>query len=193
MKYLDEFWWTVKAYLTYIEPNTWKHIGAISFAVFLLFLVLQNLFFREDKRKTIKSQIAFLPLIFECLLIFFITLSGREQGRMRWECIPFESWYLVFKDGNMALLVQILANILLFIPLGFLLPCCFARCRRYRYTILSAAILSLVIELIQGIAQIGLFETDDIIHNTLGACIGAGMYAMIRYIRKSRMKGRTLS
>lgn len=170
--------------MTYIEPNTWKYILLMSFVVFLLFCKIHNVFFREGKRKTLKSQIVFFALIFECTLILFITLSGRDQSGMKWEVIPFESWYMVLTAGNIALLVQILANILLFIPLGFLLPCCFARCRRYRYTVLSAATLSLVIELIQGIAKIGLFETDDIIHNTLGACIGAGMYAMIRYIRK---------
>lgn len=126
--------------------------------------------------------------------ILTMTLSGRELGsEYEWKLIPLWSWIEVCRGGSVDILIQILANIILFIPLGFLLPCCFAKCRRYRYTILSVAILSLTIELIQGIARIGLFEMDDIIHNTLGACIGAGLYAIVRCLRELRMKGSTLS
>lgn len=186
MKCLDEFLATVKAYMTYITPSTWKCVLAIVFVTFLLFCVIQNAFFREGKSKTIIIQFKHFAFIFEVIMIFCVTLLGRERGEMRWEYIPFASWHAVLTGGNMALLVQIIGNVLLFVPLGFLLPCCFVRYRRYRCTILSAAFLSLVIELIQGIAQIGLFEADDIIHNALGAWLGFLLFRVYVHIKDNK-------
>lgn len=192
---MEQFRGFVNWYINYIDVKLCMFVSIVAGIIFVLGLCLRRIIMKnKQKGQEISFFFAFFLFSYELSFILSLTLSGRENViDDPWEIIPFASWVGVFLQKDIGLLTQILANILLFIPLGFLLPCCFARCRRYRYTILSAAILSLVIELIQGIAQIGLFETDDIIHNTLGACIGAGMYAMIRYIRKSRMKGRTLS
>jgi glycopeptide antibiotics resistance protein len=67
-------------------------------------------------------------------------------------------------------------NILLFIPAGFLLPFFFARLRTFVRTALAAALLSAMIELTQLLSRkIGVVRTvdvDDVILNTLGACVG---------------------
>lgn len=184
MKSLYELQKLLKEYTTCIQPNMWGKIFLISLVEFFLFGAIKNIFRRGENHKKIWDEISLFLLVFEGTFILSITLLGREHSAMTWEWIPFRSWYTVVLDNNIALLTQILANIILFIPFGFLLPCCFAKCRKYRYTVLYAALLSLVIELIQGIAQIGLFETDDIIHNTLGACIGVGCYMAVASIRK---------
>lgn len=62
---------------------------------------------------------------------------------------------------------EILTNIILFIPLGLLL----GKLCGWK-VILIAAGISIVIESIQLIMHLGLFEIDDIIHNTIGAGIG---------------------
>ncbi len=179
----------VKWYINYIDAELCIFVSIVAISIFLLGLVLNHTAFKRMGKKVKSlnkwSGLAYAGLSYELAFVLTVTLSGRERIMDNsWEVIPFASWHIVFEEGNIALLIQILANILLFIPLGFLLPCCFKRCRRYRYTILSSALLSLTIELIQGIAQIGLFETDDVIHNTLGACVGLGAYAVIRRSRK---------
>lgn len=186
---MGEFKGFVKWYINYIDADLVIFVSIVAISIFLLWSVLHQTVFRrmEKEVKSLNkwSGLACACLSYELAFVFSVTLSGRERTMDdSWEMIPFVSWIKVFDGENIALLTQILANILLFIPLGFLLPCCFKRCRKYRYTILYSAILSLAIELIQGITQIGLFETDDVIHNTLGACIGVVAFRFLSHFRR---------
>ena len=52
----------------------------------------------------------------------------------------------------------------------------------------SAMVFSFVIELLQLIFRCGLFEFDDMIHNTLGATIGYGVWWGLRFANKQLMK-----
>ena len=62
---------------------------------------------------------------------------------------------------------QIIANILLFIPFGLIVG------RLWKWKGIIAGIgISLAVELIQLTSSRGLFEFDDIIHNSLGTVIG---------------------
>ena len=46
-------------------------------------------------------------------------------------------------------------------------------------SIITGSLLSLVIEVIQLISHRGLFEFDDIFHNTLGTVVGIGVFVLI--------------
>lgn len=181
---LRELWLYVRLYIVE-DTGIWKWLLILT-CVFgaVIFFIQSN----ESEHKTIflsSRLFADALLALEFAAIITLTLSDREMGtKDEWMLTPFWSWKVVLGANDYEMLIQILANVILFIPLGVLLPCCFTKCRKYRYTVLYAALLSLVIELIQGIAQIGLFETDDIIHNTLGACIGVGCYMAVASIRK---------
>ena len=75
---------------------------------------------------------------------------------------------------------QVLRNVIMFIPIGFLAGKEFGR-----KGIILAAGFSLLIETIQLLSCRGLFEFDDIIHNTAGAVIGYGCFALTeRLLRK---------
>lgn len=67
-------------------------------------------------------------------------------------------------------------NVLLFVPLGMLLPELFpADCplsRRLLVTGLTSLALSTGIELMQWCRTLGTAETDDVLANTLGALLG---------------------
>ena len=69
---------------------------------------------------------------------------------------------------------QIIENVLLFIPLGVLTGCLW----KWKGILVGAGI-SLLVELLQLISLRGLFEFDDIIHNTLGTLIGVWIYIII--------------
>lgn len=76
---------------------------------------------------------------------------------------------------------QILANILMFIPVGFLLG------RRIGWwSIPFAAGVSVVIEFLQRATGRGLMEYDDVIHNTFGTVIGVGIIMLINIIMRKR-------
>ena len=62
----------------------------------------------------------------------------------------------------------VIENILLFVPLGILLPMRFSFARRWRGMIGIALFLSLTVEVSQFVLRCGKSEVDDLIANVLG-------------------------
>lgn len=67
---------------------------------------------------------------------------------------------------------NVLGNIMLFLPLGILV---YQLVGSLRCTVLAGFLLSLSIEILQYIFSLGVTDTDDLLLNTLGAWIGAGL------------------
>ena len=65
----------------------------------------------------------------------------------------------------------IILNILLYYPLGYLLPIVFPKLKP-RQVILVGCLCSIATEATQYIFKMGWCVTDDVIHNTLGAAVG---------------------
>ena len=69
-------------------------------------------------------------------------------------------------------------NILLFVPLGFLLPRLFPRLQSLKNTLLCTAVIILCVEILQLFTLLGYFDIDDLILNTLGSAIGYGLHRL---------------
>ena len=74
-----------------------------------------------------------------------------------------------FPEGDVEVWLQILMNVVMFVPIGLLVPCCFQKFEKNKRIFLTALICSSEIELLQGILKIGMLETDDVLGNVLGA------------------------
>ena len=117
------------------------------------------------------------------ILILMVTLFSREGAHQRPpELLPFWSWVEVVRHRNWDLLYQIFLNVLLFLPLGALLYCC-KRIRKNRHPLLTIWLIGLgfsaCIEVSQLLFHLGLFEWDDMIHNSLGCFLG-GMAVSVK-------------
>lgn len=157
--------------------------GVLFYAVFYFFKVKGC---AKKYRKKVASMVYGSILSLNCSFIFVMTLFGRRIRESRkFDLKPFESYYYTFAERDMEMLLQILMNIAMYIPLGFLLPCCFKLFEKYRYIIFTAVISAAGIEFIQVIFKIGLFEVDDIINNTLGATLGVAIYELFHKFEKS--------
>ena len=79
---------------------------------------------------------------------------------------------------------QVLLNVAMFIPLGYLLPYVFDWYRRSirRRTVITGFLASLLIENVQLITKHGFYDIDDLITNTIGAWIGQGLYVVFAYV-----------
>lgn len=76
--------------------------------------------------------------------------------------------------------VNLLGNILPFIPIGFLVPVIYRRMTWPRAILLAIA-TGLFMEVLEVIFHVGIFDVDDIILNGLGVLIG---YAFFRLLQK---------
>lgn len=67
-------------------------------------------------------------------------------------------------------------NVLLFVPLGYLLPFVSSFSRRWWKVALIGLGFSLLIETIQLVTKLGWFDASDLLHNTVGTWIGWIVY-----------------
>lgn len=75
---------------------------------------------------------------------------------------------------------NIIGNILLFVPMGVLLPILSFKFRKFFPSIILVILFSLTVELLQYATQLGVFDVDDIILNALGGSIGFLIYIIMK-------------
>ncbi|TKC19617.1 VanZ family protein [Robertmurraya kyonggiensis] len=101
--------------------------------------------------------------------------------------IPFQNTMNYINGTNTPYLSNIidntLGNILIFLPLGILLPILFRKYRSLSKVFIGSTIISFSIEILQFISQLGQFDIDDIILNVIGSTVG---YLFIKTIISSR-------
>jgi hypothetical protein len=82
----------------------------------------------------------------------------------------------VFQGGTsgMSAVAQVAGNLILFLPLGALVPLRVRRLCSVAKVLLAAMLLSVAVETAQWVLQVGrVSATDDVILNTVGAVVGA--------------------
>ncbi|MEE3420189.1 MAG: VanZ family protein [Lachnospiraceae bacterium] len=116
---------------------------------------------KEVKRRT--AQAIFISYIF---LVLYITMFSRELGsRGIISLTLFETWGHSPEEH-----FNFISNIVLFLPMGFLVP--FIWDRGFFATAGIGLLASLAIETVQGITRLGFPQIDDVMTNTMGAMIG---------------------
>lgn len=121
--------------------------------------------------------------LFGCclLMILWDTLGNRTPGDGQAETVltPLYSYYLAFRTGEPEIIRSNFMNAALFFPAGLLLcellPGTMGKWKRVFLTVAAMAALSVGIEWLQFRLSCGRTETDDVIHNTLGALAGAAV------------------
>jgi len=143
----------------------------ITFAVYVLANLRETLLFRKVLTKV---NVRLTPFSIHVSMIRKIA-EQLSQGALNWKALRG--------------LEDILLNILLYVPMGYLLPWLWTGLRAERregfgtkpallsgWVVLIGAVCTLITEWIQWNAHIGTFEVDDLINNMLGCIIGCVLY-----------------
>ena len=138
-------------------------------------------------RKTLSLPRFLLYIMFICYIfvVFGATLLSRFAYQTEFfRLVPFysyiEAWHQ-YKDASWR---NIILNIFMLVPFGLLLPYIHGIFRKFTPTALAGLTFTLLIEVSQLILRRGIFETDDLINNTLGTIIGYGLYRLADYLYK---------
>ena len=160
----------------------------------------------SSKRNVTKIVGTILFILYGCVLIYFLFFA-EEFGRKNTDSynlnlVPFKeiTRFLTRKDvlGNEAAFINIGGNILAFVPFGLLIvPIAGFYIKsesgiwgRFFRAVLMTFNLSLTIEIIQLISRVGSFDVDDLILNTLGGVIGAGIYVLYSLVERKKSHGK---
>lgn len=136
-------------------------------------------------RKTIKI-ITWASFGIYCILILltffrtrtnFADLSIADYWK-RANFIPFKTIInylsnLVHDSINFRIIFSnLFGNLIVFLPMGFFLPILFLKSRTFLKTNLIIFVFVMLVEVVEAVFRIGVFDIDDIMLNILGAMIG---------------------
>lgn len=149
-------------------------VGVIILAVIIgIGYIVYKKFLKGRKNITIKQMIMTGLISGYIIIVLAITILNRVSGiygsvnlhflssyKEAWNNFSVRNWqYLIF-------------NIIMFVPLGVLLPLTNKKFQKIFYTLLAGFMLTFVIEILQRITAYGIFELDDIFNNLLGTLVG---------------------
>ena len=110
-----------------------------------------------------------------CVILYFTMMpviaaipQRFADSGFNYNFIPFVDWQI----GRGAFRFETYANVLLFVPIGYLWQALDRKPAFWRTLGLGTGI-SLLAELLQLFLHRGLFELDDLVHNVLGTALGA--------------------
>jgi glycopeptide antibiotics resistance protein len=154
----------------------------IGIATFLLVLSMQE---AEKRFRLMKVSVLTLFIVYDVLLINILfrgfrqfhavhTVSMKEYFNWSVNYIPFKTIgnYVqsIFNHSNSKSIIveNLLGNLLLFAPMGILLPCIFQRFRNFKIIAIIMFLVLVCIEIAQFLTQTGRSDIDDVILNFIG-------------------------
>jgi glycopeptide antibiotics resistance protein len=104
-----------------------------------------------------------------------LNFGGTHEGTPNF--MPFKTIlpYLLGDKGWIIAGINLAGNILFLVPVGFLLPLVFNN-MNWKIALISAVLSGFLIEGMQVLWQVGIFDIDDVILNGLGVMIGYGIF-----------------
>lgn len=130
--------------------------------------------------------IAYLALLLK-LIVFKHSSNAALMGE---NFIPLATidMYLSGKPSWAMAIQNLVGNIILFMPLGLLLPIMYQRIT-WAHVFIAGIALSLALETLQLMLRIGSFDVDDIILNVFGVLLGLAVVRGIQYRSAFRLTG----
>lgn len=150
-----------------------------------------------DKNIGLKKRILSWTLFLAYLMVlvylcFFSEEMGRNHSSYGYNLVPFREIrrYYTHIDtiGAYIFVLNIVGNVVAFMPFGFFRPLLGVKKPGIFKTVIQGALFSLIIETSQLLVQVGSFDVDDIILNTLGTFAGYIMFSLFNAIYRRIIK-----
>ncbi len=162
--------------------------GAFVFAVLGILRYLHKRKYGDAKAIPWKRVLLIMAFSGYLAMVFFITNFRASHMSREVNLHLFRAWKEALNNFSQHRWLNVLLNIAMFAPFGFLLPLFGDKFRRWNLTIPLGFVTSLAIELLQLIFARGIFDVDDLFCNTLGAVIGFFMVMTILSFGKQKGK-----
>jgi glycopeptide antibiotics resistance protein len=108
-----------------------------------------------------------------------LNFAGTDEGHPA-NFVPFKTilQYLLGDKGLIIAGANLVGNIALLVPIGFLVPFVY-RNMTWKKSLALAAAAGLAIEGMQVVLRVGIFDIDDVVLNALGVMIGYWTFAIL--------------
>lgn len=161
-------------------------LGVIGISIIMVIVFAVYRFLLKGKKKCKLSKVfGWVALGSYMVIVLGVTLLSRTETWGSGSVLPlFYSYRDAWVNFSVTAWRNIILNICMFVPLGILLPSVMKFFRSFWKTYLAGFLFTLFIEVVQLFGKRGIFELDDILHNTVGMMIGYGIYVLVVIIIK---------
>lgn len=127
-----------------------------------------------------RSILALVLLALYLLVLFALTMAPTRRLPIQMvNLIPFKTIMAGIQRGGLLLNVNVLGNIVAFVPLGVLVPALSRRLTALAAVLSASAFVSISIELLQWLFARRVADIDDVILNVVGALVGYGCVMLL--------------
>lgn len=120
-----------------------------------------------------------LALLYLGALFFLTMLPASRPVAQYHNLVPLKSIIFDLQRGGQLLLVNVIGNIIAFMPVGLLVPQLSAWRRGWLAVAVSALVLSTSIEVLQRTLTRRVSDIDDVLLNVSGALLGYGLFLVV--------------
>ncbi|NOU74251.1 VanZ family protein [Paenibacillus sp. LMG 31458] len=160
-----------------------KHFKVMKVALIMVFLVYLLVLC-----KVVLFKFSSPLTVIDSILNLNLDDDFKRHVKLNSNFLPFKTIlsYVFYESNKNIVIRNVLGNLVLFLPFGFLLPMFVGRKLNYVRIIILSFFMSLVLELVQLFARVGSFDIDDLLLNTIGATFGVITQKIIIKIIKTR-------
>ena len=152
----------------------------------------------SKKKKRLRILGKFLFVVYIIFLLYFLIFSdwyGRSgiMEDYHYNLVPFQEIKRFWEYRELLgiwSVVNLLGNVLIFLPLGFFEPMASYR-RSFLGTAFDGFLISMLVEVFQFISKVGRFDVDDLLLNTLGVVLGYLIFLLCNRMRRRHGTKRT--
>ena len=141
-------------------------------------------------------------IVYSAILIKFVVFKAVptiHMGHLRFRFagphtgpgnfVPFKTIgpQLIGRKNRLIDIVNLIGNIIPFMPIGLLAPLVF-RSISWRRALVLGTVTGLTVEVMEVVFRVGIFDVDDVILNGLGVMLGYGVIVMFRRRTQSRIR-----
>lgn len=165
-------------FLRYVLWELRNSFGLVFVAVVcgVLFLMCSRFFHRKKYGAEAKYPWGRILLWFlfacYCTIVAYATLLRFYGGYREVNFHLFRAWRESWNNFSVKNWANVLLNIAMFMPMGFLLPLLIRKFRKWYVTVPFGFLISLIIELVQLAFIRGICDVDDLFCNGLGCMVG---------------------
>lgn len=147
--------------------------GLVGAAVLGVVYLVHKRKYKGEKKFPWGKALLWLAFLGYLVIVIFATML-RWDGffHREWNLHLFRAWREAWNNFSTKNWANVLLNIAMFAPLGFLLPLMGKKFRKWYVTIPTGFAASLAIELLQLAMGRGICDVDDLFCNALGAAMG---------------------
>ena len=173
--------------LPHYFPEIFVNRIIISVIAFAVFCAVSIFLYKKHKFNKLQCGAAILLSLYIVVLLYFTVVGRYSHEEYEYKINFFTSYRWFFKYNGEQVLRQLLINLVMIMPVGFLLPVVIKAKYKYLITMALSLLLTVFIETMQLITKCGSFEVDDIINNFIGAVLGMLVYALCSKLLKSKI------